>query len=85
MGEEYFSVKTPEMNPEPPKADRSPSGKLWKCFPDSGGEPAKALRPKKAGYTCLEYNWNLRYDGEIVKKHGLVGREKNLKVHLGIC
>jgi hypothetical protein len=27
----------------------------------------------------------IRYDGEIVKKHGLGGREKNLKGQLGIC
>ena len=67
------------MKPEPPKVDRSPSEYVWKCFPDSGGEPAKALRPKKAVYTCIEYDWNLRYDGEIVKKHVLGGREKNLK------
>ncbi|KAJ1351474.1 hypothetical protein KIN20_007483 [Parelaphostrongylus tenuis] len=85
VGEEYFSVKTPEMNPEPPKVDRSTSGKLCKCFLDSEGERAKAPRPKKPGYTCLAYDWNQRYDGELVKKHGFGGRGRNLKGHLGIC
>ena len=46
------------MKPEPLKGDRSPSEKVWKCFPDSGGENVKALRPKKAGYTCVEYDCN---------------------------
>jgi hypothetical protein len=46
------------MNSEPPKVDRSPSEKVLKFFLDSGGENAKALRPKKAGYTCTEYDWN---------------------------
>ena len=73
------------MKPEPPEVDRSPSEKLCKCFTDIGGENAKALRPKKSCYTCIEYDWNLRYDGEIVKKPGLGGKEKNLKGHLGIC
>ena len=45
----------------------------------------KAPTPKKAVYTCIKYDWNLRYDGEIVKKPGLGGKEKNLKGHLGIC
>jgi hypothetical protein len=58
---------------------------LCKCFPDRGEENAKALRPKKAGYTCIEYNWKLRYDVEIAKKHGLGGRKKNFKGYLGIC
>ena len=57
------------MKPELPEVNRSPSKKLYKCFPDSGGENAKALRPKKACYTCIEYDWNLKYDGEIVKKN----------------
>ena len=74
------------MKPEPPEVHGSPSEKLCKCFPDIGGENAKALRPKKACYTCIEYDWNLKYDGEIVKKkHGLGGRKKNFKGHLGIC
>ena len=46
------------MNSEPPKVDRSPSEKVLKFFLDSGGENSKALRPKKAGYTCTEYDWN---------------------------
>ena len=71
------------MKPEPSEVNRSPSKKLYKCFPDSGGENAKALRPKNAGYRCIEYDLNLRYDVEIVKKHG--GRKKNFKGHLGIC
>ena len=73
------------MNSEPPKVDRSPSEKVLKFFLDSGGENSKALRPKKAGYTCIEYNWKLRYDVEIAKKHGLGGRKKNFKGYLGIC
>ena len=71
------------MKPEPSEVNRSPSEKSCKCFPDSGGENAKALRPKNAGYRCIEYDLNLRYDVEIVKKHG--GRKKNFKGHLGIC
>ena len=51
------------MKPEPPKVDRSPSDKVWKCSPDSGGEKAKALRPKKAGYTRIEYDWNKVWRG----------------------
>ena len=78
-------MKTPEMKPEPPEVNRSPSEKLCKCFPDSGGENAKALRPTKAGYTCTEYEWNLRYDVKIAKKHGLGGRKKTFKGYLGIC
>ena len=73
------------MKPELPEVNRSPSKKLYKCFPDSGGENAKALRPKNAGYRCIEYDLNLRYDVEIAKKHGLGGRKKTFKGHLGIC
>lgn len=43
----------------------------------------KGTETQKAGYICVNMT-GIRYDQEIVKKHGLGGRE-HLKGQLGIC